>query len=125
MALRIHECMFEFLVMPFSLSNTPATFQALMNEVLLPFLRRFVLIFFYDMLIFSSSWSEHICHVHLVFAKLQKHQLFIKRSQCLFGERSVAYLGHVISEAEVAMDEHKVLVVLDLLVPCTVHNFLG
>jgi hypothetical protein len=41
-----------------------------MNDVLQPFLRRFILFFFDDILIYSSSWSEHLCHVHLVLAKL-------------------------------------------------------
>jgi hypothetical protein len=70
---RTHQGLFEFLLMPFELSNAPATFQALMNDVLQPFLRRFVLVFFDDILIFSPSWSEHLCHVRLVFDKLQEH----------------------------------------------------
>jgi hypothetical protein len=49
-----------------------------MNEVLGPFLRRFVLIFLDDILIYSSSWSEHLRHVCLVLAKLQEHHLFVK-----------------------------------------------
>jgi hypothetical protein len=57
---RTHESLFEFLVMHFSLSNTSTTFQPLMNKVLRPLLRRFILVFFYDILIFNSSWSEHI-----------------------------------------------------------------
>jgi hypothetical protein len=107
-AFRTHEGLFEFLVMPFGLTNTPMTFQALMNAVLCPFLRRFVLVFFDDILIYNSSWSEHLRHVHLVLTTLQEHRLFVKKSKCPFGTRSVAYLGHVISEADVAMGKQKV-----------------
>lgn len=89
--------------MPFGLTNVSVTFQDLMNGVLLPYLRRFVLVFFDDILIYSSSWSEHLCHVRLVLAKLQEHQLFLKRSKCFFGARFVAYLGHVISEVQAVL----------------------
>jgi len=90
--------------MPFGLCNAPATFQALMNDVLRPFLRRFVLVFFDDILIYSASWADHLRHLRAVFAVLLQRRLFIKRSKCAFGERSIAYLGHVISDAGVAMD---------------------
>jgi hypothetical protein len=114
--------------MPFRLTNAPTTFQALMNNVLRPFLHRFVLVFFDDILIYSQSLSEHLRHVRLVFAKLQEHQLYIKRSKCEFGTCSVAYLGHVISSDGVAMDQLKVQAVLDWPLPQTVkalRAFLG
>jgi hypothetical protein len=106
-AFRTHHRHFEFLVMPFALSNALATFQALMNDVLWPFLYRFVMVFFDDILIYSSSWAEHLQHVSLVFSTLWAHGLYLKRSKCSFGALLVSYLGHVISADGVTMDSDK------------------
>jgi hypothetical protein len=116
-AFHTHQGLLEFLVMPFGLTNAPTTFQALMNDVLLPFLRRFILVFFDNILIYSSSWSEHLLHVRTVFHMLQDHQLFLKQSKCEFGRSYVAYLGHVVSTEGVSMDKIKVQAVLDWPVP--------
>jgi len=107
-AFRTHEGHCEFLVMPFGLSNAPATFQSLMNTVLRPFLRKFVLVFFDDILIYSPSWSTHLQHINAVLTALCDHHLRLKRSKCDFATTSVHYLGHVISVAGVAMDQEKV-----------------
>jgi hypothetical protein len=116
-AFRTHEGHYEFLVMPFGLSNTPVTFQALMNDVLHPYLRKFVLVFFDDILIYSKTWAEHLQHINIVLHALRDHQLHLKRSKCSFGARSVAYLRHVISAARVAMDATKVEAVSSWSVP--------
>jgi len=79
-------------------------------------------------LIYSASWADHLRHLRAVFAVLQQHRLFVKRSKCAFVERSITYLGHVISAAGVAMDPAKVQAVCDWPQPCSaraVQGFLG
>jgi hypothetical protein len=99
-----------------------------MNDVLRPFLRRFVLVFFDDILIYSHSWADHLRHLRAVLTKLRQHHLLIKRSKCAFGVTSISYLGHTISEDGVAMDAAKVQAIHDWPVPRSaraVRGFLG
>jgi hypothetical protein len=127
-AFRTHDGLYEFLVMAFGLCNAPVTFQALMNDVLRPFLCHFVLVFFDDILIYSKTWADHLHHLRTVLDELRRHQLFVKRNKCSFGASSVAYLGHVISTAGVAMDPAKVQAIHDWLAPRSawaVWGFLG
>jgi hypothetical protein len=67
-AFHTHDNLFKFLIMPLRLTNAPAMFQALINDTLRPFLRRFMLVFIDDILIYSPSWSEHLWHIHFVLA---------------------------------------------------------
>jgi len=124
-AFRTHQGHFEFLVMPFGLSNAPATFQRLMNTVLHPFLRRCILVFFDDILIYCRSWSEHLQHLRTIFDTLRSHHLKVKRSKCAFATSSVAYLGHVISADGVAMDSDKVAAVTSWPQPRSVRSLRG
>jgi hypothetical protein len=125
---RTHDGLYEFLVMPFGLCNAPAMFQALMNDILHAFLRWFVLVFFYDILIYSSTWVDHLRHLRAILLVLWQHRLFVKRSKCAFGVDSISYLGHIISAAGVAMDPAKVHAVMDWPQPHlarAVRGFLG
>ncbi|XP_044431667.1 uncharacterized protein [Triticum aestivum] len=127
-AFRTHDGLYEFLVMSFGLCNAPATFQALMNDLLRPYLRHFILVFFDDILIFSESWADHLRHVRTIFTVLRQHRLFVKRSKCSFAVESISYLGHTISAAGVAMDPEKVQAVADWPQPRSaraVRGFLG
>lgn len=97
-----------------------------MNDILRPFLRWFVLVFFDDILIYSTSWSDDLRHVRSVLCFLRDRHLFLKRPKCLFGVSSVTYMGHVINREGVAMDQQKVQVVTDWPFPRSVlHGFLG
>ena len=101
-AFRTFDGHYEFLVMPFGLSNAPSTFQAAMNDLLRPYLRRFVLVFFDDILIYSTSMTNHIQHLTIVLQLLQTHQFFVKESKCNFAAHTVFYLGHIIQQGTVS-----------------------
>ena len=86
------------------------------------------LFFFDDILIYNSSWADHLRHLCVVLTLLRQHRLFVKRSKCSFGVESVSYLGHIISAAGVAMDPAKVLAIHDWPQPRSaraVRGFLG
>jgi len=125
---RTHQGHYEWLVMPFGLTNASATFQSLMNNIFKDYLQKFVLVFFDDILVYSSSWSNHLLHLDLVLQLLQQHQLYAKLSKCSFGLQQVDYLGHTVSGQGVAMDKSKVQAVLHWPVPQNIKQlraFLG
>nr|KYP56033.1 Transposon Ty3-I Gag-Pol polyprotein [Cajanus cajan] len=127
-AFRTHEGHYEYLVMPFGLMNAPSTFQALMNEVFRNLLRRGVLVFFDDILIYNASWEEHLAQVRTVLEILRQHKLYANREKCSFAQESVEYLGHVISVQGVEVDPAKVKSVGEWPVPKNVkgeRGFLG
>jgi len=79
-----------------------------MNTTLRPLLRKCVIVFFDDILVFSSSLADHLCHLRQVLDLLYRDQWQVKLSKCRFAQQSIAYLGHVISAAGVATDPSKV-----------------
>ncbi|XP_071918723.1 uncharacterized mitochondrial protein AtMg00860-like [Coffea arabica] len=94
--------------MSFGLTNAPATFQGLMNHVFQNQLKKFVLVFFDDILVYSSSLQEHLKHVVEVLNILREQQLYAKRSKCAFAQTHVEYLGHIITAEGVKADPRKI-----------------
>jgi hypothetical protein len=103
---------FEYRVMPFGLSNAPATFQSFVNGILREYLDRFVVVYLDDILIYSSSPDLHIAHVKAVLEKLMEAQLSLKLEKCEFSVRQVQFLGFVISPQGIEMDPEKISAVL-------------
>lgn len=124
-AFRTHEGHYEFLVMPFELSNAPATFQGVMNNVFRPYLRRFVLVFFDDILVYSRRFEDHEMHLREVLKLLKSHQFAVNGKKCAFGQRKIDYLGHIISAVGVEADPRKVQAMEDWPLPRDLRDLRG
>ena len=113
--------------MAFGLCGGPATFQGAMNKVLAP-LRKCVIVFFDDILVYSGSFQDHIIHLRQVLSLLAAGKWHVKLSKCNFAQRQISYLGHVISDKGVATDATKVEAVLNWPTPSNVkelRSFFG
>ncbi|KAD2392830.1 hypothetical protein E3N88_39807 [Mikania micrantha] len=119
---------YEFMVIPFGLTNAPAVFMDLMNRVCKPYLDKFVIVFIDDILINSKSKVEHEDHLRLVLELLKKKQLFAKFSKCEFWLKEVQFLGHIVNEEGIHVDPAKIETVKNWKTPTTpteIRSFLG
>ena len=119
---------YEFLVMPFDLTNAPITFMDLMNHILHSYLDQFVVVFVDDILIYSPSVESHEEHLRIVLQLLREHRLYAKFSKCVFWLFEVKFLGQVILGSGVGVDSSKIEVVISWEWPMIVfkiRSFLG
>ena len=124
-AFQTHIGHYEYRVMSFGLTGAPATFQGAMNATLASVLRRFALVFFDDMLIYSPDLTSHLNHLRQVFSLLSEHQWKVKLFKCSFAQNQLSYLGHIISDKGVTTDPAKVEEVVNWQVPTSLKKLRG
>ena len=127
-AFRTQRGQFEFVVMPFGVTNAPSTFQRMMNEIFKEEMDKFVLVYLDDILVFSATLEEHIEHIRKTLDKLKKAKLYARLHKCAFFQRQVEYLGYDVSAAGICPSSSKVKAVVEWPRPQSVRDvraFLG
>ena len=114
--------------MPFGLTNAPTTFMDLMNRIFHPYLDQFVVVFIYDILVYSKDAHEHENHLRIVLQILLEKKLFAKLSKCDFWLKEVSFLGHIVSTEGIRVEPMKIEAIVSWKPPRNVTEvriFLG
>ena len=104
-------------MVPFGLTNAPATFVCLMNSVFGSYLDKFVLVFLDDILIYFKNEEEHEEHLRMTLKLLREHKLYAKLRKCGFYKDRIRYLGHIISEEGISVDPKKIEAIMNWTTP--------
>jgi Reverse transcriptase (RNA-dependent DNA polymerase) len=128
-AFKTNKGLFEPTVMFFGMCNSPATFQAMIDNIFMTMINnQLVIVYMDDILIFADMKEELERITKLVVEKLREHNLFLKAKKCEFGQTRIEYLGMIIEEGKISMDAVKFGGIRDWPVPTTLkqtRSFLG
>ena len=119
---------YEFLCMPYSLCNAPATFQCLMQNCLGELNLTYTLIYLDDVIVYSKTEEEHLVCPHAVLERFMEHGLKLKASKCNFFHTEISYLGHKVSVARMEPGTEGLKGIVEIASPTTytqVRKFLG
>ena len=120
--------LFEFIRMPFGLSNAPATYQRMMDKILREGLRKFTCVYLDDVLIYSDTFNEHVIHVRKCMQWMAEAGLLLKAKKCSFFDDETEFLGHKVGKGQIRMTDTKIRKVIDFPRPSNVkevQSFLG
>ena len=119
---------YEWTVLPFGLTNAPATFQSAMNDVLRPLLNKCALVYLDDIMVYSKTEEEHYEHLRQVLQLLEKNNLYANKEKCQLYQEEVKFLGHIVSKDGLKVDPRKTEVICNWPEPRDVpevRSFLG
>ena len=109
--------LYQYVTMPFGISNAPATFQRLIEWTLAGLQWYIAVLYLNDIIVFSKTFDGHIDHLKQVFARLTEAGLKLKAKKCIFFQHETSFLGHIVSKEGIKPDPAKINAVMGIQSP--------